>query len=179
VIRRPRRGIAATLTALIVLVVCALVATISIQLLTGRPPVVSYTAIAADLHRTQWRDLTVAIVAGGAALVGLVLLLAALIPGKAMVLPLGADDSGLVAGVSRRSLRATLQRAAGSVDGIASTKLRLRGNTISVTAHADRTDDTGLADALREAINARVHQLAPAVAPVVRIRVHPARGDQA
>jgi hypothetical protein len=108
-----------------------------------------------------------------------VLLLAALIPGKAMVLPLGVDDSGLVAGVSRRSLRSTLQRAAGSVDGIASTKLRLRGNTISVTAHADRTDDTGLADALREAINARVDQLAPAVAPVVRIRVHPARGDQA
>jgi len=182
VIRRPRRGIPATLTALVVLVACALIATISIQLLTGRPPLISYPTIADNLHRAQWRDLAVAVVAGVVALVGLVLLLAALVPGKAMVLPLDAADTagtGLTAGVSRRSLRSTLRIAADSVDGIASTTLRLRGNTITVVARADRTDDTGLADAVREAVGARVDQLAPAVPPTVRVRVHAARSDQA
>jgi hypothetical protein len=175
VIRRPRRGIPATLTALVVLVVCALVATIAIQLISGKPPVLSYQAIAADLHRAQWRDLVVAVTGGTVALVGLVLLLTAVIPGRAMVLPLGADDPDLLAGVTRRSLLLTLRSAAAAVDGVAKVKVALRGKAVSVNARADRTDDTGIADALRAAVQSRITQLSPATAPVVRVRVHPAR----
>jgi hypothetical protein len=175
VIRRPRRGIPATLTALVALVLCALVAVVAIQLIAGQPPVFSYRTIAADLHRAQWRDLVVAIVGGAVALVGLVLLLTAVIPGRAMVLPLGSDDTDLVAGVSRRSLLLTLRSAAGAVDGVATVRLALRGRTIAVIVHADRTDDTGIADALRAAVQGRLAQLAPATEPTIKIRVRAAR----
>ncbi|HEY2695341.1 MAG TPA: DUF6286 domain-containing protein [Pseudonocardiaceae bacterium] len=174
-IRRPRRGIPATLTALVALVVCALVATVAIQLIGGQPPVFSYQTIAANLHRAQWRDLVVAIVGGAVALVGLILLLTAVVPGRAMVLPLGSDDSDLVAGVSRRSLLLTLRSAAGAVDGVAKVRLALRGRTVAVVAHADRVDDTGIADALRDAVQGRVEQLSPAITPTIKVRVHPAR----
>ena len=177
-IRRPRRGIPATLTALVALVLCALIATIAIQLIGGRPPLLSYQTIADNLHRAQWRDLVVAITGGAVALVGLVLLLAAVIPGRAMVVPLGnddTDDTDLVAGVSRRSLALTLRSAAGAVDGVARVRLALRGRTVAVLAHADRTDDTGIADAVRAAVQRRIEQLSPATPPTVKVRVRPAR----
>jgi hypothetical protein len=174
-IRRPRRAIPATLTALVALAVCALVATVAIQLAAGQPPVFSYQTIAANLHRAQWRDLVVAIVGGAVALVGLILLLTAVIPGRAMVLPLGADDTELVAGISRRSLLLTLRSAAGAVEGVATVRLALRGRTVAVRAHADRVDDTGIADALREAITGRIAQLSPATTPTIKVRVRPAR----
>jgi hypothetical protein len=165
------------LTALVALVLCALLATVAIQLISGRPPVLDYQSVAANLHRAQWRDLAVAITGGVVALVGLVLLLAAVIPGRAMVLPLGADETDLVAGVSRRSLLLTLRSAAGAVEGVAKVRLALRGRTIAVVAHADRTDDTGIADALRSAIQGRIEQLAPATTPTVKVRVRPARKE--
>jgi hypothetical protein len=173
-IRRPRRGIPATLTALVALVLCGLIATVAIQLISGRPPVFDYQAIAANLHRAQWRDLAVAISGGVVALVGLVLLLAAVIPGRALVLPLGADDTDLIAGVTRRSLVLTLRSAAGAVEGVATVRLALRGRTVVVVARADRADETGIADALRVAIQHRIEQLAPATTPTVKVRVHPA-----
>lgn len=174
-IRRPRRAVPATLTALVALVVCALLAIVAIQLIGGQPPVVRYQAIAADLHRAQWRDLVVAIVGGAVALAGLILLLTAVIPGRAMVLPLSSDDTELVAGVSRRSLLLTLRSAAGAVDGVAKVRLTLRGRTVAVVAHADRVDDAGIADALRGAVAGRIEQLSPATTPTVKVRVHPAR----
>ena len=174
-IRRPRRGIPATLAALVALVACGLVAAVAIQLIAGQPPLFSYQSIAADLHRAQWRDLAVAIAGGAVALVGLVLLLTAVIPGRAMVVPLGSDDTDLVAGVSRRSLLLTLRSAASAVDGVAKVRLALRGKRVAVVAHADRTDDTGIADALRAAVHGRLDQLSPATAPTIKVRVRPAR----
>lgn len=178
-IRRPRRSVPAALTALAILVLCALVATMAIQLIGGRPPVVSYAAIAAALHRSQWRDLVVAIAGGAVALAGLVLLLAALIPGRATVLPLdGADPQ---AGVSRRSLVLTLRGAAAAVEGVARVTLAVRGNKVPkvrVRARADRVDDTGVAEAIRAAVDARIDQLSPANRPLVRVRVRPARRSE-
>ena len=106
----------------------------------------NYQVIAND--HTQWCDI---VVSGVVALAGLVLLSTALIPGRAMVLPLG-----------------------GPTQTVAQVRLTLRANTIRLV-DADRVNDTGIADAVSAAVAARIDQVAPAIRPVIRVRVHPAR----
>lgn len=171
--RRPRRTIPAAATALVLLSVCVLTAISVIQLLTGQRPLISYAAIADLAHTTRWDNLVVAIASGVVMLIGLVLLLAAILPGRPTVIPLLATDTDATidAGASRGSLRTTLRAAANAVDGVTATKLKLRRRTVTAVVRTHRTTPEGLTEAVRAAISHRLDQISPATRPEVRVRV--------
>lgn len=171
--RLPRRTIPAAVTALVLLSVCVLTAISVIQLLADQRPLISYAAIADLAHTTHWDSLAVAAAAGFVMLIGLILLVTALLPGRPTVIPLQATDTGAVidAGASRRSLRSTLRAAANAVDGVTATTLTLHRKTVTAAVRTHRTTPEGLAEAVRAAISHRLDQIAPATRPVVRVRV--------
>jgi hypothetical protein len=175
--RRPRRSIPAVLTALIVLAACTLVAVVAIQIIVGQRPWVSFSVVAGALHATHWNDLIPAISGGVAAFLGLLLVLAAVLPGKPTILPLGGDDTAVRSGAARRSLRSTLRAAASTVDGVSSASLVLRPRKVTAIVRSDRTNTSDIADAVRTAIDHRLDQIAPARRPKVTIRVHAARSQ--
>jgi hypothetical protein len=170
--RRPRRSTPATLTAIVLLAACAFVAVIAIQMILGETPWVSYKSVADALHGAHWNDLIPAIAGGVAALLGLILLLTAILPGKRTVLPLQGE---LDSGASRRSYRSTLRTAASTVDGVSSAKLKLKGRKAVVKVSTDRTTTTGIADAVRGSIERRLDQITPTTRPAVKVKVHAAR----
>jgi hypothetical protein len=176
--RRPRRTIPAAITALILLSVCVLTAISAIQLLAGQRPLISYAALADLAHTTRWDSLAVAAAAGLVMLIGLILLLTAILPGRPTVIPLRATDTAVTdsgaaldAGASRRSLRSTLRAAADAVDGVTATTLTLRRRTVTAVVRTHRTTPEGLAEAVRAAISQRLDQISPATRPAVRVRV--------
>ncbi|MEV7548468.1 DUF6286 domain-containing protein [Amycolatopsis sp. NPDC089917] len=170
--RHPRRSVPATLTALVLLAACALVAVVTIQMLLGETPWIRYDTVAAALHGTRWTDTVTAIVGAAAVLLGLILVLAAIIPGKPVVLPLRGD---LDSGASRRSYRSTLRVAASAVDGVSDARVKLKPRTIAATVTTGRTTIDGLADAVRRSVEERLDQIDPAVRPTVRVKIRAVR----
>ncbi|WP_439657609.1 DUF6286 domain-containing Asp23/Gls24 family envelope stress response protein [Lentzea sp. HUAS TT2] len=170
--RRPRRSTPATLTAVVLLAACAFVAVIAIQMILEQTPWVSYQSVADAVHNTHWNDLVPAIAGGGAALLGFILLLTAILPGKRTVLPLEGE---LDSGASRCSYRSTLRAAASAVDGVSGAKLKLKGRKAVVKVSTDRTNTDGIADAVRDAISHRLDQITPVIRPDVKVKVHAAR----
>jgi hypothetical protein len=171
VIRYSRRSLPSTLVALVLLAASAVVAVSAIQFLVGGRPWVTYDSLAGQMHAASWTELPVGLAGGAAALIGLVLLAIALVPGQPAVLPLAAADSGAV----RHSLRRTLQDSASEVDGVVSAKLKLRRKKVTANVRTNRTNTEGLADAVRAAIEQRLDQIAPVTRPSVRVRVRSKR----
>jgi hypothetical protein len=171
--RRPRRTVPATVTALVLLSVCVLTAISVIQILADQRPLISYAAIADLAHTTHWNSLAVLTASGLVMLIGLILLLTAILPGRPTVFPLRATDTGapIDAGASRRSMRSTLRAAANAVDGVTTTTLKLRRGTVTAVVRTHRTTPEGLAEAVRAAIDHRLDQISPAARPAVRVRV--------
>ncbi|ALG06044.1 DUF6286 domain-containing protein [Kibdelosporangium phytohabitans] len=154
-IRRPRRGIPAVLTAVVLLGVCVVVAVSVVQLLLDEPPLISYDAVAGRIHQAQWTDLVPAIAGGVVALVGLLLVLSAVVPGKSRILVLTPDGSTTDAAISRTSLRTTLRDAA-KVDGVTNAVVTVRRGRVRTVVRTDRTITDGLADAVRAAVEQRL-----------------------
>ncbi|KFU76627.1 hypothetical protein SAMN04489729_7845 [Amycolatopsis lurida] len=170
--RRPRRSVPAVLVALVVLAGCVLAAIVAVQTIIGEKPWLSYDAVASALHDTRWSDPLPPIAGGVVALLGLLLLVAAIVPGRPTVLPLeGGTDSG----ASRRSYRSTLRTAASTVDGVSAAKLKVKRSKIVSVVTTGRTNTAGLADAVRAAIEHRLSQIGPATVPAVRVRVKATR----
>ncbi|MBN6038498.1 DUF6286 domain-containing protein [Amycolatopsis sp. 195334CR] len=170
--RRPRRSLPATVTALILLAACVLVVITVVQRLTGDQPWLDYRAIATAVHATRWTDLTTALVAGTAATLGLVLLLAAILPGKRTVLALaGTPDSG----AARAGYRSTLRAAAANVDGISRASVTVGSRRVKVRAKTARTQLDGLAEAVAATVEQRLDHVTPARRPTVSVKVRTTR----
>jgi uncharacterized protein DUF6286 len=126
---RPRRVFPAALTASLLTVAGASAATQVISAMLGRPVLrPAVTAPAGHLLGTlRWSD--PAALATGAAMAagGLLLVLSALLPGRARTVALAGDDPEFVMGVRRRSLRTTLRAAVLDVPGVTGASVRLRG----------------------------------------------------
>ncbi|MBF6086874.1 DUF2964 family protein [Nocardia cyriacigeorgica] len=166
-IRRPRRTWPAIVIAVVVLAACVAVTVSLVQRLTGTKEYVSYDSVAGELHGITWNELPVLIGGIVALLIGVVLLVIALLPGRAKVLPLTGSDDGIQAGVSRSGLRTLLRSSAGRVDGVTSARVKVRRDTVTVIARTDRHDNAGLADAICATVTDRVHQLGR---PVKRVK---------
>jgi hypothetical protein len=181
--RRPRRGIPATLTALVLLAASVLTAIDAIQLLAKTHPLISYARATGELHKLHWNGPVPAITAGVLIALGLLVLLAALVPGRPVVVALTeltqtSDDpgttKGLDAGVSRRGLRTMLGTAAASVDGVASATLTVRRNVVAATVRTLGSSE-GMADTVRAALEQRLDQVSPAQRPALRVRATTSR----
>jgi hypothetical protein len=165
--RHSRRSLPAALVALVLLAVCVLVAVSAIQFLLGEQPLLTYDSLTGPVHAVSWTELPVVIGGGAAVVLGLTLFLMAVIPGKPTVMPLVAADSGAV----RHSLRRTLRTSAAGVDGVASVKLKLRRKKVIAKVRTNRTNAAGLAEAVRDAVGARLDRIGPVARPSVRVRV--------
>jgi hypothetical protein len=170
--RRPRRSVPAVLTALVVLAACVLVAVVAIQLIVGERPWVSFDAVASALHDLRWSDVLPAVAGSVVALLGLVLVLAAILPGATTVLPLGGSFD---AGAARGGYRSTLRAAAADVDGVSGAAVKLGTRRVKVRVETARTSPDGLADAVRAAVGRRLDQVGPATRPAVSVRVRAPR----
>jgi len=171
VIRRSRRSLPATIVALVGLAVCALVATSAIQLLVNERPVLDYQRIADYVHGLDWRALPVVITGSALAFFGLVLLLAAVLPGRALVLPLQGGGGTSVAGASRRGMRAALQASAVAVDGVESVRLKYRRRKVTAKVTAARTAPEDLGAQVDEAMIAQLDRIGPQRRPRVHTRI--------
>ncbi|RDG34526.1 DUF6286 domain-containing protein [Streptomyces corynorhini] len=170
--RRPRRSAPATLTALALLAACTVVAVVAVQMIAGQTPWISYGAVAGDLRAAHWNDRAPAVAGGIAALIGLIMVMAAVLPGRPTVLPLAGE---LDSGASWRGLRSTLRTAAADVDGVNRVTLRLRRRRVAARVRTDRTNTEGLADAVRTALEQRLDQIDPARRPDVKVTLRATR----
>ncbi|MET9259490.1 DUF6286 domain-containing protein [Amycolatopsis sp. NPDC004079] len=170
--RRTRRSLPASLTAGALLAVCVLVAVAVIQRLTGNQPWLDYRAVATAVHNAHWTDLVPALISGAVALVGLVLLWAALLPGKRRILPLTGDPDS---GADTVGYRSALRAAATGVDGVDRARLSTGSRKVKVRVKTARTRTDGLTDAVRSAVESRLDHIAPARRPAVSVRVRATR----
>lgn len=170
--RRPRRSVPATLTALVLAAAGALAAIVAVQMILGERPWLDYGAIARRLHDFHWADLPVVIAGAVVAVLGLVLLTAAVLPGRPTVIPLrGEPDTG----VSRRGFGTALRAAAARVDGVEKARLKLRRRSVRVRVRTQRTAPDGIADSVRAAVAARLDSIDPARRPEVKVRLRASR----
>ncbi|MGW5723160.1 DUF6286 domain-containing protein [Amycolatopsis sp. NPDC003865] len=170
--RRPRRSTPAALIALVLAAAGALAAIVAIQMILGERPWLDYGATARRLHDVRWAELPVVITGGAVALLGLVLVLAAVLPGKLTVLPLRGEPD---AGASRHSFGVTLRAAAARVDGVEKVRLKVRRHTVRVRVWTRRTRPDGIADAVRVAVAARLDRIDPVRRPEVKVRLRAVR----
>ncbi|SDH50294.1 hypothetical protein SAMN05216553_12519 [Lentzea fradiae] len=169
-IRRPRRVLPALLTALVLLAVSVVVAVSAIQLALGETPWLSYDAVAGRLHGLTWSAREVAVAGGVAVAIGVLLFLAAVVPGRARTAAL--DDR---TAVSVRGLRNAVRLAA-QVDGVESAVVKANRRRVKTVVRTRRAVVGGLGDTVRAAVEDRVGQFALARPPQVVVRVKTGRG---
>lgn len=170
-IRRPRRSVPATLVALVVLAAAALVATATIQHLLGHTPVVSVDTVAGAVVGRSWDDSVVTAAGAASAVLGLVLLAAALLPGTPTVIPLSGAGGRTDAGMYRRTLRKDLTTTAAAADGVSSAALKVGRRRITGTVRSPAKDTDGVGEQVRSLLAERLADIAPARHPRVRIKV--------
>ncbi|GAB3547119.1 hypothetical protein J2S53_003077 [Actinopolyspora lacussalsi] len=175
-IRRSRRSLSATLAALVLLAAAVLVSIASIQHLSGHPPIVSTTTLAADVLGRTWDDPIVVTTGVLAVLLGLILLVAGLLPGKPTVLPLANDPAGTGAehtdaGVSRRTLGKDLTTTAAAADGVSSAALTVGRRRITATVRTPGADTREIGEQVRALLTDRLAEIVPVRTPTVRVKV--------
>lgn len=170
-IRRPRRTVPATIVSLILLAVSLGVAISCIQLIAGSPPLIPFATLGEIGRDATWND--PAVLAGGAALavIGLVLLACAVLPGTPQVLALAQDNEHTDAGVDRHSLARDLTTRARRADGITSARVKVGRRVVKVVARTPLQDRSGLAEGVRDVVTDRLDDINLARRPQLRITI--------
>ncbi|MEU8382302.1 DUF6286 domain-containing protein [Streptosporangium sp. NPDC048865] len=159
---RPRRVLPSVITSVLMTLIGLLVALEVVSALLGRPlRLVPYDRILSWATSTPWNDPRVMAGAGLAGLLGLLLVLLSIIPGRPTLIPVRTGDRDLAIGMHRRGFTRSLAHAAEQVQGIEHARVRLRGKTVHVAADSGMRDVRGLAGAVREAVNLRLTALSP------------------
>jgi hypothetical protein len=166
------------LTGLVLLAACVLAAIDAIQILVKQRPMVSYARLASSLHKLHWNAPAVEITAAVLIAIGLILLLAACLPGRPVVLalsdtarprnqPLSAEPSGAGLPTSAGSTVASTTALAAEplapavqlpVSGLS--RHGLRGMLRATAAEVDGVTTVKLA-VRRKVVAASVHSAGP------------------
>lgn len=179
-IRRSRRTLPATVVALVLLAAGALVATTAIQILLDYQPLFTFEAVTGALAGVAWSSGIVLIVAVVAAVIGVLLLGAAIVPGGSHVLPLAAAPGEAwngSAGWHRNDLATRLRRRAVAVEGVERAKVRVRRRTVKVAARTHRGTAADLREALTADLDHDLDSLALASRPRLRVTVTSTRKE--
>ncbi len=169
---RPRRSVPGVLVAAVLAAAGILGVVQAVSAALGRPVwKLPHRYFAGPLQDTHWNGTATIAVAAAVAFIGLVLVLAGLIPGRPRAIPLASGDDSVVIGVPRRSLRRSLARLAEDVDGIDRAKVRARGRSIVVRATTRLRDTAGLRESGHTAVQYRLAALDPLWPPRVKVRL--------
>jgi len=178
-IRRPRRSTPATIVATVLLALCVLIAVAVVQSLLGQTPILGLDQLLAVTSGQRWNSAATVAVAIVLAVLGLVLLIAGLRPGKPTVVPLARMEypdgrPGADAGVRRATLAKDLATTAGAVAGVTGADVSARRSRITATVRVAAADPAAVPGQVRERLEARVAAIGPSPRPKVRVR---ARAD--
>jgi hypothetical protein len=172
-IRRPRRNTPAAVVALVLLAVCVLTVISVVQALLGQDPLIGLSGLLGATSGQTWNGAVTVAVAIVVAVVGLVLLLAAIRPGTPTVLPLVDHIGGQPAtdaGVRRHSLATDLSAAAGSVPGISEVRVSAHRRTVTARVTVAAADPAAVPEQVRERLEGRLGEIGPSPCPRVRVR---------
>jgi Family of unknown function (DUF6286) len=169
---RPRRSVPGVLVAAVLAAAGILGAIQATSAALGRPVwKVPHRYFAGPLQDTHWNDTATLATAAAVAFIGLVLVLAGLIPGRPRAIPLASGDESVVIGVPRRSLRRSLARLATDIDGIDRARAKARRRSIVVRATTRLRDIVGLREDVHTAVQDRLAALDPLRPPRVKVRL--------
>ncbi|GAA2662247.1 DUF6286 domain-containing protein [Nonomuraea recticatena] len=159
---KPRRMVAASVAALVLIGIGFVAAVEIISTLVNRPvgwlpkaPALSWASA------TPWSSPQVLAAASVLVLVGLGLLALAMKAGRPHLVPVRTGDPDLIIGLQPKGFAAALARAAEDVPGVHSAKAGVGGGRVAVTAYASGWNDARLTEAVRHAVLARLGALGP------------------
>ncbi len=166
---RGRRGTVATIVAVLGVLVFAGAATEAISL-TAHHRTVGYRAaqVAKFGRTTHLGDTVVLAVAVTAFAVGVVLMLAALVPPRRRLVELVESDPDIATGIGVRSLRRALAAAAVGIDGVDDAKVTGR-RRLKISASTSLRDNATLPERITTRATALLTELKPARSRTVRV----------
>ncbi|WP_133830122.1 DUF6286 domain-containing protein [Actinomycetospora succinea] len=152
-----------------------LVVVCCVQALLGQAPLIRFSQVLEVTAGQRWNSGATIAVAIVLAVLGLVLLLAAIRPGKPTVMPLvrmtDADGApGADAGVRRTSLSKDLTTTAEGVPGVARATVSARRSRVTATITVAAADPTAVPDTVRGRLEYRLIEVGPAPRPKVRVK---------
>lgn len=179
-IRRPRRSVPAVIVAVLLLALCASVIVAVVQSLLGQTPFVTLAQLLSVSSSQRWSSAATIVVAVVLAVLGLILLVAALRPGRPTVVPLGRIQygegrPGADAGVRRHTLAKDLTASARSVAGVTAAEVSAGRSRIVARVRVAAADPAAVPGQVRDRLEQRVAEIGPAPRPTVRVR---ARADK-
>ncbi|XVQ10147.1 DUF6286 domain-containing protein [Spirillospora sp. CA-255316] len=150
-----------------------LVAIETVAALAGNPArLVPYERAAAWATGARYKDWAPLLISAGLVLLGLVLLVAGLRPGRGRLVPLHGDDPGLVVGVTRHGLRNIVVDAARGVDGVSDVlRAKVRRHRVLVVVGTGMREARGLDERVGEAVGRRLDEIRPIPARRVAVEV--------
>ncbi|GAA2214936.1 hypothetical protein GCM10009850_104030 [Nonomuraea monospora] len=157
---RPYRRIPAVIVATLLALLSLLVLAETVSALAGRPlRWIPYDRMLGWATTTLWSDPRVLLGAAVAALLGLLLLAIALVPGRPRMVPVRSGDPDLIIGLRPRSVARALAHAAEQVPGVRSARATLRGRTVAVTPTTCGRGVDGFGQDVRGAVLSRLAAL--------------------
>lgn len=132
-------------------------------------------AWASWLGGQTWDTFTVRLVLAGLVVVGLLLLILALRPGKPRRLALPATGTNLHVSIARRALQQNLADTAARASGVASASAKAGRRTVTVTATTANPNNTEVQKAAQAMVNQRLDQLGLARQLHSRVRIERSR----
>lgn len=133
------------------------------------------SAWASWLGGQTWDTFTVRLVLSGLVVVGLLLLILALRPGKPRRLALPATGTNLHVSIARRALQQNLADTAARASGVASASAKAGRRTVTVTATTANPNNTEVQKAAQAMVNQRLDQLGLARQLHSRVRIERSR----
>lgn len=133
---------------------------------------VPHSDFAGPLQSTvHWDSTGTLAVASAVAFVGFLLILIAVLPGRARAIPLASGDESVVIGVPRRSLRRSLGWLVQDIAGIDKAKVRTRRRSVKVRATTRLRDTADLHEKVRQTVQDRLAALDPLWPPQVKVKL--------
>lgn len=172
-IRRPRRSVPATIVALVLLAAAVLTVIAVVQSLVGQTPLVDLAQLLAVGSSQHWNSAAVVTAAIVVAMLGLILLIAAIRPGNPTVLPLIAHIGAAPAspaGVRRQSLATDLASTVSAVPGVSRASVTARRHRVIAQISVAAADPAAVPGQVRQRLENRIAEIGPATRVRVRVR---------
>lgn len=174
--RHARRSIPAMVVAVLLLALCVLVAVALIQRQSGHTPFLPLTSLSHFARGLRLNSTSVLVAAWIAAVLGLLLVVIAVLPGRAATLALTRDEHTR-ASVGRAGLVRALRATAADVDGVTGATVRVARRRVRVRLRADDVAGPVVAEA-EPLLRRRLAAVSLARPAELRLTVAGRRGDR-